>query len=182
MSTQNPSRRLFIKRAALVTVAPAVLTLPRYAMATTGPRELAFAHLHTGETLHVAYAGSAGLLSDGLAEINQLLRDFRTGEVHPIEPDVLEILHAARTALKPNGVFEVISGFRSSKTNEMLRTSTSGVAKKSLHMEGRAVDVRLRGVSTTALRDCLRALGRGGVGYYASSDFVHVDNGRVRYW
>ena len=144
--------------------------------------ELAFYHLHTGERLEAPFARDDALVTEGWAAINHLLRDFRTGDVHPIDPEVLFILHAARAALNPNGVFEVISGYRSPKTNEMLRAGTSGVAKKSFHMQGRAVDVRLQGVRTDALRAFCRKLGRGGVGYYAKSDFVHLDNGGVRSW
>lgn len=160
---------------------------PALEQATNGaefgsPFELAFHHLHTGERLEAPFARGDALIPDGWAAINHLLRDFRTGDVHPIDPEVLLILHAARAALNPNGIFEVISGYRSPKTNEMLRASSSGVAKKSFHMQGRAIDVRLRGVSTSALRDFCRKLGRGGVGYYAKSDFVHLDNGRVRSW
>lgn len=182
MSPNDASRRELLKRLALVAVGPSMLSLSKPAAAAARPSELAFAHLHTGEFLNVAFADNGQLLSDGLLQINRLLRDFRTGEVYPITPDILDILHTARMALNPNGVYEVISGFRSAKTNDMLHTTTSGVAKKSLHTEGRAVDVRLRGVSTKDLRDTLRRLQRGGVGYYAKSDFVHVDNGRVRFW
>ena len=64
----------------------------------------------------------------------------------------------------------------------MLRNTSSGVASNSQHLHGKAIDVRLRGLDTRALRDTALQLSRGGVGYYAQSDFVHVDTGRVRYW
>ena len=146
------------------------------------PRELAFLHTHTGERLEVTYADETGYLNDGLAAINRLLRDFRTGEVYPIDTGVLNILYAAREALSADGVFEVISGYRSPKTNEMLRQQGHGVAKYSLHIVGRAIDMRLSGVPTHRLRKVCRVMQRGGVGYYPRSDFVHIDTGRFRTW
>ena len=146
------------------------------------PGELRFLNLHTGERLQVSYADDVGYLDDGLAEINRLLRDHRTGDVHPIDPGVLDILNAARLALAPGGTFEIISGYRSPKTNAMLAAAGRAVAKRSLHMQGRAIDIRLTGMPTRLLRDCCVAMKRGGVGYYAKSNFVHVDTGRVRRW
>ncbi|HLE65999.1 MAG TPA: DUF882 domain-containing protein, partial [Burkholderiales bacterium] len=108
-------------------------------------------------------------------------RDFRTGETHPIDPRLLDTLNVL-CALCGGGVFEVISGYRSPKTNAMLRGAGGGVAEHSLHVEGRAIDLRLTGFRTARLRDAAIALGRGGVGYYPKSDFVHLDTGRVRNW
>ena len=150
--------------------------------AAKAPGELAFAHTHTGERVRVVYADGGRYLDEGLAELNRFLRDWRTGEVYPIDPRVLDVLHAARTALKPDGVFELISGYRSPKTNDALRSKSGGVAKRSLHMQGRALDVRLPGVETRDLRDFFLGLRQGGVGYYARSNFVHIDTGRVRRW
>jgi uncharacterized protein YcbK (DUF882 family) len=117
-----------------------------------------------------------------LARVNYFLRDFRTGDIHVIDPGVLDILFEVRSRAGRNDPFHVISGYRSPATNAYLRSRSAGVAKHSLHMEGRAIDVRLPGFPTRKLRDIALAMQRGGVGYYPSSDFVHLDTGRVRFW
>jgi uncharacterized protein YcbK (DUF882 family) len=150
--------------------------------AQSGTSSLSFHHLHTGERLDVTYRERGQLLADAVAEIRRLLRDFRTEEIHTIDVGLLDTLTALRSRLGGRGRFEVISGYRSPHTNEMLRDRSSGVAKNSLHMYGRAIDVRLTGVDTKTLRDAAVALRRGGVGYYAKSNFVHVDTGRFRTW
>lgn len=145
-------------------------------------RALAFRHTHTGERLEIAYFARGEYLPAALGRIDRLLRDFRTGETRPIDLRLLDTLNAL-CAVCGGGVFEIISGYRSTKTNAMLRQAGGGgVAAHSLHLEGRAIDVRLPGYSTARLRDTAIALGRGGVGYYPKSDFVHLDTGRVRNW
>jgi len=139
-------------------------------------------HTHTGERLDVVYFDGE-VLPGALPEVNRFLRDFRTGDVHPIDPGVLDTAWAlAAAADRPRAVVEVVSGYRSPITNALLREHGSGVARHSLHLEGRALDLRLAGVPTQRVRDLALALGRGGVGYYAASDFVHVDTGRPRAW
>jgi uncharacterized protein YcbK (DUF882 family) len=150
-----------------------------------GPREdrrLSFVHTHTGERLEVDYAGNGDGCPQALAQVNRFLRDHRTGEEHAIDPRLLEVLHDLRLAIGARSPFAVISGYRSPHTNAILRARSGGVAGGSLHMQGMAIDVRLSGVRTAALRDAALELGRGGVGYYADSDFVHLDTGRVRRW
>jgi uncharacterized protein YcbK (DUF882 family) len=120
--------------------------------------------------------------SDGLAALNRFLRDHRTGDIHPIDPGLLDILADLHAAVGASGAFHVISGYRSPRTNAALRERSRGVAAGSLHVEGRAIDVRLDGVDCSVLRDAAISLRRGGVGYYAASDFVHLDTGRVRTW
>jgi len=117
-----------------------------------------------------------------LARVNHFLRDFRTGEVHTIDRGVLDILSAVRSRADRDDPFHVISGYRSPHTNALLRSRSEGVAAHSLHMEGRAIDVRLPGFATKKLREIALGMRRGGVGYYAASDFVHLDTGRVRFW
>ena len=176
------SRRRFV--ATLAALAPlAGSARAAFAPAPQAPRALVFAHLHTGERLAVEYFAGGRYLSDALAEVNHLLRDFRSGEVAAIDPALLDLLHAlaARTGT-PGRPFEVISGFRSPATNEMLRHRSSGVASGSLHMRGQAIDIRVAGVPLSGLRDAALALRGGGVGFYPASDFVHVDTGRVRAW
>lgn len=147
------------------------------------PRTLAFSHTHTGEKLAVTYYENGQYVPEALAEINRLLRDFRTEEVHPFDLGLLDHLHDLKKILGADKAsFEIISAYRSPKTNEMLRNKTTGVAKKSYHMKGEAIDVRLAGVSTQRLRDAAVSLKVGGVGYYSRSDFIHLDMGRVRSW
>ncbi len=155
------------------------------ALASLGEvRSLAFNNLHTGETLSLDYWAQGKYIPDALAEVNRLLRDFRTGDVHMISPQLLDLLAVMRSKLDMSTPFQVISGYRSPATNAKLRGENehSGVASQSLHMQGMAIDVRVPGRSLASLRDAALNLKGGGVGYYPQSDFVHVDVGRVRRW
>ncbi len=172
------SRRGFV---AGVIAAAAVSTVPKSAHARQA-RTLSFYHTHTGERLRLTYAEQGEHIPEALDEITHFLRDFRTGDHHPIDPALLDVLHQLRVQAGDRGTYEIISAFRSPRTNEMLRDKSDGVAQRSLHMEGRAIDVRLRGVPTARLREMALKLKAGGVGYYERSDFIHVDTGRVRYW
>ena len=145
-------------------------------------RNIALHHLHTGEKLKLTYWAEGEYLHDSLAEINHVLRDFRTGESHRIDPVLFDMLHLLRQRTGRKGAFEIISGYRSPKTNEMLRNNSGGVAKRSLHMEGKALDIRLPGYDLHKLHQQAVALKAGGVGLYTGSNFVHIDTGRVRYW
>lgn len=145
-------------------------------------RQLSFYHTHTQQNLQVTYAIGGEYVDSALAEINAFLADFRNGEQLVIDPALLDLIYDVRESLGGSGAFEVISAYRSPETNAMLRSKSSGVAKNSQHLLGNAIDVRLRGVSTVVLRDAAVSLQRGGVGYYQSSDFVHIDTGRVRRW
>lgn len=145
-------------------------------------RQLDFFHTHTGESLSVIYHDGDNYLPAALEQIDTYLADFRNGATHPIDPATLDILFRLRAHFGGSGTFEIISGYRSPETNAMLRAQGRDVAKRSLHMEGKAIDARLRQVDTTRLRDAAIALRLGGVGYYKNSDFVHVDSGRVRTW
>ena len=145
-------------------------------------RTLSFYHTHTGDKLAIDYHDGTDYVPEALAEINHYLRDFRTDESYPIDSGLLDILHELKTVTGHNGTFEVISGYRSPKTNASLRSKSGGVAKRSLHMQGKAIDVRLTGFDTRQLHKAAKKLARGGVGYYQKSNFIHVDTGRVRYW
>jgi len=149
---------------------------------TAGPNQLSFYHIHTGEKLTITYRENGKVVADALAEINRYLRDFRTEQIHVIDVALLDKLTALYAAFDGRGNFEVISGYRSPHTNEVLRHATTGVAEHSLHIEGRAIDVRLTSAKTTALRDAALAMKSGGVGYYAESNFVHIDTGNTRSW
>ena len=147
-----------------------------------GTKVLAFRHLHTDEKLRITYWKDGAYDPSALNRINYLLRDFRNGEVYPIKPSLLDLLHEVRTKAGSDGVFEIISGYRSPRTNAMLASFSRGVAHHSLHMQGKAIDVRLEGTSLSRLQRTALSLGRGGVGYYPRSDFVHMDVGRIRRW
>ncbi len=175
------SRRDVLQRlAAALTVA----MVPSRAAFAAGPepREVALVHTHTHERLSVTFFADGSYDPESLAALSWFLRDHRTGDEHPIDPALFDILHELRLATGAASPYQVISGYRSPQTNGMLREHTSGVASGSLHLQGRAIDVRLADVSSAALRDAAMRLRRGGVGYYASSDFVHLDTGRVRCW
>ncbi len=145
-------------------------------------RNLAFYHTHTRECLEITYARDGAHDPKALHQINRYLRDFRTSEVHPIDPEILDILWQIQQDIGCDSTYEIISGYRSPQTNQKLRGRSGGVAKRSLHMKGQAVDIRLTGKNTRMVRDCAVALEQGGVGYYASSDFVHIDTGKFRIW
>lgn len=145
-------------------------------------RRLGFSNLHTGETLDVAYWENGAYVPDALGAVNHVLRDFRTGEAHEIEPRLLDLLAALSGKVETAQRFDVISGYRSPATNAMLHARSHEVAVGSLHMYGKAIDIRLAGVDLPHLRDAAMDLAIGGVGYYPTSDFVHVDIGAVRHW
>jgi len=178
----QPGRRRFLVAVGGVCGTVASLVAAPALAAVRAPRSVSFVHTHTGETLRAVYYQDGCYQADCLAQVNQLLRDFRTGDVHPIDPALLDILFELQVRADRDDPFEVISAYRSPATNALLHRHSEGVAVHSMHLEGRAIDVRLTGYSTRSLANHARALGRGGVGYYASSDFVHVDTGRVRYW
>jgi uncharacterized protein YcbK (DUF882 family) len=155
----------------------------RAAVAATAPaRQLEFYHLHTGESLRAVYWEGGRYLKHGLAEIDYVLRDFRTGEVRAIDPYLLDLVHRVRLALECDQPVHVISGYRSPETNAMLARRSSGVAKNSYHVKGMAIDLRLPGRDLKDLRVAALKLEGGGVGYYQKSDFVHMDTGPVRTW
>jgi len=149
------------------------------------PRRVKFHNLHTDEKLDAIYWEGGQYVPDALHAVNHVLRDFRTGDVHAMDPGLLDLLVALSAKTETNAPFHVISGYRSPRTNAMLRAeggAETGVAKKSLHLEGQAVDIRLPDVQLAHLHAAALSLGRGGVGYYPVSDFVHVDVGAVRQW
>lgn len=147
-----------------------------------GTRRVSFRNTHTGESFSGVYRVGNKYLPDAFDQINYVLRDFRSGDVFPIDPRLIDIIYTVHGLTGVDRPYDVISGYRSPKTNAMLRKASTGVAKKSLHMSGRAIDVRIPGFSTAGLRDVAKGVQAGGVGYYAKSDFVHMDTGSVRSW
>ena len=151
------------------------------------PREyrLRFYHTHTGERLDVTYRRGDQYIPEALDELDHFLRDHRTGDVRHFDPRLFDLLHDLTASLDDSGgEIDVICGYRTPWSNEFLRARSphTGVAQHSLHMQAEAIDIRLPGIPTSELRDAALRLHRGGVGYYRSSDFVHVDVGRVRHW
>ena len=145
-------------------------------------RQLSFYHTHTGEHLTVVYWQDGEYVESALEEINHFLRDFRTGDASEFDPELLDILHLVYEQTGSQGHFEVISAYRSPKTNEMLRSRSGGVAQNSQHLHGKAIDVRLTDVPIAELRRVAYDLQRGGGGFYRTSNFVHLDTGRFRTW
>jgi len=144
-------------------------------------RSLSFYNLHTSEKLKTVYWAEGAYVPEGLAAINHHLRDYRTGEVREIDRRLLDLLYQLHGRLETNQPFQLISGYRSSATNAMLRAHSDGVAQHSLHMDGMAADIRVEGRSLEQIRQTALGMKLGGVGYYPSQ-FVHVDVGRVRFW
>ena len=161
----------------------ASLAAPRLALARdAAPRRLVLHNTHTRESLTVDYCREGRYCDDALGAVNQVLRDHRNGAVHAIDPGLLDVLHDVAVRLDRDPEFEVISGYRSPESNAAMHARSGGVAAHSLHMEGRAIDVRLVGCDVPRLRDAGLVLGRGGVGFYPSLQFVHLDTGRIRTW
>jgi uncharacterized protein YcbK (DUF882 family) len=152
------------------------------AVAAAEAQTLSLYHIHTAETLKIVYREHGKLIPGALEDINFFLRDFRTSQTHDIDVTLLDELCQLHTEFDNRGRFEVISGYRSPRTNAALRHVTSGVAENSLHLSGQAIDVRLTSAVTADLRDAAIALQAGGVGYYPESNFVHVDTGAFRTW
>lgn len=175
------TRRQFLTHSGLLAAGLCLPAAARAALAAPA-KSLSFYNTHTGEAARSVFWADGEYLPDGLAEINKVLRDHRSGEIAAIDPRLLTLLDQLTSITKPGGTLHVISGYRSPHTNQLLAEQSGGVAKRSLHMDGKAIDVRIPGLPLTQLRDCALALRGGGVGYYAQSQFVHLDTGRVRSW
>jgi uncharacterized protein YcbK (DUF882 family) len=155
------------------------------AFATISPpiaRALSFVNTHTGETFRGDYWERGAYLPDAMAQIQHVMRDHRNNAIHVVDPALLDQIADLHRVLGATQPYQIISGYRSPATNAALHEASSGVATRSLHMDGRAIDVRVAGVDLTRLRDTALAAQRGGVGYYEASNFVHLDTGRVRRW
>lgn len=175
----NTARRTLL-RASLVGSVLALAPLSRVWAASE--RSLSLHNLHTGERVNTPYWMGGDYLPDSLSTINTVLRDHRSGEVYPIDPGLLDLLSALQQSVGSQREFEVISGYRSPATNAMLNKASNGVAKRSLHMQGKAIDIRLAGTPLATLHAAAREMKAGGVGLYTRSNFIHVDTGRVRFW
>lgn len=170
------------------TFAALTLCFPAISKAFTGrtfiepERRLSFYNTHTGESLTTVYYAMGSYLKESLYDINHIMRDHRTGEEKVIDRALLDLLYELSVTLERKGPFHVISGYRSPESNSYLRSLSSGVAKKSLHLSGKAVDIRIPGCDLDDVRAGAMNLKCGGVGYYPASDFVHLDTGPFRHW
>jgi len=175
----NSTRRLLLR----ASLAGSVLAMaPLSKVWAASERTLSLKNLHTGEHISQPYWMAGNYLPESLSAINNVLRDHRSGEVYPMDPGLLDLLSALQQRVNSRREYEVISGYRSPASNSMLHSKSNGVAKRSLHMLGQAIDIRLPGTQLTTLHRAASEMKSGGVGLYTSSQFIHVDTGRVRYW
>lgn len=189
-SAQSTSRRKFLGFGALALGSLAATTIANPASAAIfsrstqfdGARKISFRNSHTGETFSGVYRVGDKYLPDAFDRINIVLRDFRSNEMFPIDPRVMDIIYSVHEMSRHTDPYEILSGYRCPKTNAGLRTHGEGVAKNSLHMTGQAIDLRLPGFNTKQIKSLAVSLKAGGVGYYPKSDFVHMDSGDVRTW
>jgi len=176
------NRRSFLKSSVAVASALALPSLARAAIAAPHERSLRFYNTHTGETLRTMFWADGQFIPEALQDINHLLRDHRNDKVAAMDPELMVLLERVSSQFSNHEVIHVISGYRSPQTNQMLAESTGGVAKHSMHMEGKAIDVRIPGRDLERLHKAALGLKGGGVGYYPDSQFVHMDTGRLRHW
>ena len=178
----SSSRRTFLRMMGGLTAGLAVSSSALSKVVAPQEKSMAFYNLHTGESLKTTFYLDGHFLPQGLKEVNHLLRDHRTNEVCEMSPELLTLLSDLKDMLGTSKPFHIISGYRSPATNNMLSQKSGGVAKKSLHMQGKAIDIRIPGIETKYLHQGAQVLKGGGVGLYSRSDFVHLDVGHVRYW
>jgi uncharacterized protein YcbK (DUF882 family) len=179
------SRRPVVTAAPAPRLATAASSLPAPAIHTkvaADTRRLFLHNLHTGDTIKTVYWADGRYVDGALAEARHALRDWRNGAQHDMDPRLFDVLHDLGARLEVDRPFQIISGYRSPESNAAMHAASSGVAKNSLHMQGMASDIRVEGVELAHIRKAALSLGRGGVGFYPVSDFVHVDTGRVRQW
>lgn len=158
------------------------LIKPVSAMSTDGAHRVYFRNAHTGESFNGVYRVGNKYLPEAFDQISHILRDFRNNEQFPIDPRTIDILYVVQRSLDTNEPFQILSGYRSPRTNAMLSRVSYGVARHSLHMTGQAIDVRMTGKTARNIRDCAKKLQAGGVGFYPKSNFVHLDSGVFRTW
>lgn len=182
-TSKEISRRKFLRGAL---GAAAVAALPRSLYAGTMPlnldKALSLHNLHTEEKITLNYFEHGQYVTEALYDISYLLRDHRTNEVLAIDPTLIDLLYDLKSELNTKQPFQIISGYRSPKSNAALHKNSQGVATKSLHMQGKAIDIRIDGIHSRDIQSAAINLARGGVGHYPSSNFVHIDTGRVRTW
>ena len=182
MVSRNFSRRDFLKMTAGGVVVASTMPSVSWASLPDEPRVLAMNNLNTGELLESCYFNGSSYVDEELKRLDKFCRDHRRNEVHPMDRRLFDQISQIQKLIGTEAEVIVISGYRSPVTNASLRNSSSGVAKKSMHMEGKAIDFRLDGVKLSTVREAALSLKAGGVGYYPRSNFVHIDTGTVRSW
>ncbi len=175
------TRRNFLRAGTGIAAGLLLLPLPLQAK-SRHERRLSFHNTHTGENTAAVYWAEGDYLAAGKQEINEILRDHRTDEIYPIDTDLLDLLYLLQAQVQSKRTFEIISGYRSPASNAALRKKSTGVAKRSYHMQGKAIDVRLPGCDLENLHQAALVMRAGGVGYYPGSGFIHVDVGPSRNW
>jgi uncharacterized protein YcbK (DUF882 family) len=177
------SRRSFLLKSTQIVLGLGVVSVPAISCAKVlENRSLSFFHTRTQQELNITYASGKTYNSKALTQINQFLRDYQTGQVHVIDPKLLDILWALQEEMGCKGVYEVISGYRSPKTNKGLKRCGGRVASHSLHMKGQAIDIQFSGAKIAQIHQCAMAMQSGGIGYYPKDGFVHLDSGEFRTW
>ena len=174
------NRRELLKFGSAATVG--LIAAPRLGLATTNSRVLPLVDTHHDDYLAAEYFVDGWYNPDVMAQVDWLMRDWRTDETRRIDPGLLDILYTLQSELGRGEPVHIISGYRTAATNAMLRSRSRNVARNSYHMRGQAADMRIPGVGLRTLRNLAMDLQAGGVGYYPRSDFVHVDTGPIRDW
>ena len=187
MRQNNSTRRSFITMSLAAAATLAAPTLVQaapleVALRPLRDRSLNLYNTHTGEHLSAVYWSKGRYHADAIAKISHLLRDHRSGDVHAMDPHVLDLIAAVSHKCDAKGPVHIISGYRSPATNAWLAANSDGVAHNSMHMQGKAIDIRLPGHSIHHVGRAAMSLKGGGVGLYPASDFVHVDSGKLRHW
>ncbi len=175
-------RRSFLKSSALLASALSVPAIGRAAVALPHERTLRMYNTHTGETLRTVFWADGKFVPEAMNDVNKLLRDHRNNTIAQMDPKLLVLLDQVSTQAGGGKVLHIISGYRSPESNRKLAENSGGVAKHSMHLEGKAIDVRIPGYDLARLHKAALAAGGGGVGYYPDSQFVHMDTGRIRHW
>jgi len=175
-------RRSFLKSSVVLASVIGMPALAKAAQAAPGERTLRLYNTHTGESLRSVFWAEGQFIPDALQDINKLLRDHRNNKIAEMDPKLLLLLNDVGSKFGESQTLHIISGYRSPESNAKLHANSDGVAKHSMHMDGKAIDIRLPGKDLAQLRKAAVSMRAGGVGYYPDSQFVHMDTGRVRYW
>jgi uncharacterized protein YcbK (DUF882 family) len=175
-------RREFLKKSILLSTGALISPYELFAMKIPVDKTIKLYNIHTHEHLTATYWSKDHFVKEEMEKINHFLRDFRTGEIQQMDAALLDQLYAIQLIRDTTKPFQVISGYRSPKTNAMLNKTTEGVAKNSFHVKAQAIDINLPGTELKDLKKLAKFLQRGGVGYYPRTGFMHIDTGPIRYW
>ncbi|QOL50309.1 DUF882 domain-containing protein [Massilia litorea] len=175
-------RRSFLKSSVVLASAIGMPVLAKAAQPAPAERTLRLYNTHTGESLRSVFWAEGQFIPDALKDINKLLRDHRNDKIAEMDPKLIVLLNEVSEKFGDNQVLHIISGYRSPESNAKLAAASSGVATHSMHMDGKAIDIRMPGKDLAQLHKAAMSMKAGGVGYYPDSQFVHMDTGRVRYW